>query len=220
MNKKQVLAQLGFTDAFENFKPRPDAQLTGWNGDRPFLGQIVHQLRPHLIIEVGSWLGLSATNFALHLKKFVGAENASLICIDTWLGSLEHWVDLQSKEWGNWMRLENGRPALYEYFLSNMIKAEVADVITPIPLPSQIGARLLAAKKITAPLIYIDGSHDEKDIYDDLVAYWPLVESGGVAFGDDWPWDSVKAGVNKFAKDYQTEVALSEDRINWLVMKP
>ena len=64
-----------------------------------------------------------------------------------------------------------------------------------------IGARWFAKENIKADLIYIDASHDYEDVRVDLEAYWPLLNEGGVIFGDDYnehQWPGVVEAVNEF----------------------
>ena len=75
-----------------------------------------------MIIEVGSWKGGSAINMAGILKK--NKINAKILCIDTWLGSLEMWKAKGHKEVGFWydsLMHDNGYPGLYYQFLYNVI---------------------------------------------------------------------------------------------------
>jgi predicted O-methyltransferase YrrM len=70
---------------------------------------------------------------------------------------------------------------------------------------------------VKADLIYIDGSHDEKDVYDDLSVYWDLLSPGGVVFGDDWPWEQVSNAVKAFCADKGRAYQVHD--INWLIQK-
>lgn len=55
---------------------------------------------------------------------------------------------------------------------------------------------------LTTPpdLIYIDAGHDTNSVYNDMRAYYPLVQENGILCGDDWGWKSVKIAVRKFTK--------------------
>lgn len=214
MNKKELLEKLRLPDAFENFTPVPNTKLWGWNGDRRIFPALIQQVKPKLIIEVGSWMGLSAANMA---NSCVALEmkDTTVVCVDTWLGSKEHWRD---PELLKHLELENGYPTFYKRFLTNMVQAGVKDLIVPVPMPSQIGASFLKDFQLQADMIYIDGSHDEKDVFDDLTAYWDLLSPGGVVFGDDWPWDSVSNAVKAFSAF--AGVPYTVDDINWIIRKP
>jgi len=214
MKKQELLEKMNLLDAFEGFTPVPGTKLWGWNGDRPIFPTLVQQAKPKLIIEVGSWMGQSAANMANSCLA-MGLNDTTVICIDTWLGSKEHWRDPELQKH---MELVNGYPTFYRRFLTNMIQAGVKDLVLPVPMPSQIAASFLKDFSLQAELIYIDGSHDEKDVFDDLTAYWDLVTPGGVVFGDDWPWASVSNAVKAFSAE--KGVPYNVNDINWLIFKP
>lgn len=214
MSKQELLKTLNLSDAFVDFVPLENTKLWGWNGDREIFPALIQQLRPSLIIEVGSWMGQSGVNMARSCKA-LGLTNTTVICIDTWLGSKEHWRDPNLVQH---LELENGYPTFYRRFLSNVKNADVAEFVVPVPMPSQIGASYLKDFKLQAELIYIDGSHDEKDVYDDLTAYWDLLSPGGVVFGDDFPWDSVSNAVKAFCASEGVPYQVAD--INWIIRKP
>ena len=76
--------------------------------------------------------------------------------------------------------------------------AGFAERVVPLVMTSRDGARLLRMADRKAKLVYIDGSHMEEDVVDDLEDYWPLVETGGILFGDDYPMPAVKKAVEGF----------------------
>ena len=49
--------------------------------------------KPNLVIEVGSFLGYSAIKMAKEIKKL--NLDTKIICVDTWLGSPEHYINLK-----------------------------------------------------------------------------------------------------------------------------
>lgn len=213
MNKQEVLKVLGLADPFAGFSPVPDTKLWGWNGDRAIFGRLVKEVRPALVIEVGSWLGQSAVTMAVACA----AEGlpAALVCVDTWLGSLEHWRQPDLRQH---LELVNGYPTFYRRFLSNMVTSGVHGRVVPMPMPSTIAARFLKAAGVQAQLIYLDGSHDEKDMLSDLNDYWELLSPGGIIFGDDWPWESVARAVKAFCAS-RSGLGYRLDAINWMIRK-
>lgn len=214
MKKTELLSVLGLDDPFKGFTPKEGTKLWGWNGDRPIFPKLVEDIKPKLVIEVGSWMGQSSVNLASSLKRS-GLEDSALICIDTWLGSQEHWSDPALRAH---MELENGYPTFYKRFMTNVWNAECADKVVTLPMPSQVAASYLRGyKHLKADLIYIDGSHAEKDVYDDLTAYWELLAPGGAIFGDDWTWDSVSNAVKAFCAGVGTQYTVHE--INWIIRK-
>jgi hypothetical protein len=214
MKKNELLKMFDWKDPFDGFVTVPETKLFGWNGDRQIFPALIQQLKPSLIIEVGSWMGLSAANMAASCKA-LGLNDTAVVCVDTWLGSKEHWRDPNLV---GHLELQNGYPTFYRRFMTNMVQAGVSDVVVPVPMPSQIGASYLKDFKLQAELIYIDGSHEEKDVYDDLTAYWDLLHPGGVVFGDDFPWESVANAVKAFCAS--TGVPCQVVDINWIIRKP
>jgi hypothetical protein len=177
--------------------------MHGWGSDAPIFRALISELRPRLIVEVGSWKGASAIHMAGICKdERLGTQ---LICVDTWLGSLEMWTDPNDPDrYGSLLR-RWGYPTLYEQFLSNIINTGHINCIVPFPQTSLIAARFLAHHQVQADLIYIDASHDETDVLADMRAYWPLVRAGGILFGDDWGvFDgAITRAVQAFGQPYE-----------------
>lgn len=213
MNKTEVLKALGLPDATLGYQANPNSRLWGWNGDTPVFEELIREIRPKLIIEVGTWLGLSTATMANALKK-EGLPETGIICVDTWLGSEVNWSDVESvRDLG----LQFGFPTLYPRFLSNMVNEGTAGAIVPLPMTSAIAARFLKKKGIESELIYIDASHDEIDVYEDVKAYWDLLAPSGVMFGDDWPYESVQRAVQRFCEEKKLTLQAKGEK--WRITK-
>ncbi len=151
----------------------------GWffNGKSEILMENCLKIKPaKIVIEVGSWLGLS-TRFIARIIP----EDGVVYAIDTWLGS---------KELQNDSRLPN----LYQTFLSNVKHAELTQKIVPIRMTSLEAAHAL---NVEGDLIYIDASHEEEDVYNDIIAWYPHLAEEGIMCGDDWNAKSVQNGVTQ-----------------------
>ena len=182
----------------------------GWGGESAAFAEVSGEVRPDRIIEVGTWKGASALTMA-RATQDLGLD-AEIICVDTWLGALEFWTDLEDVDRHGALELRFGYPTVYPRFLANVCHAGFQDRITPFPLPSAAAARWFSLRGITADLVYIDGSHEEEDVYDDLVAYWDLVRPGGRLLGDDWGWDGVRLAVERFAREEGLAVRHRHDK--------
>lgn len=152
--------------------------LQGWNSDHPIFDQLCAEHQPKIIVEVGSWKGRSAMHFAK------AAPEATIFCVDTWLGGIDHFLSELPQDDRKLDRL--GNPRLYELFLRNFIGKPEAAHIHPIRQTSVNAAKALRHHGVLADLIYIDGSHEYEDVYADLCAYYPLLAAGGRIFGDDF----------------------------------
>ena len=175
---------------YENLDLLP-LDLQGWNGDKPIFKEMINEVRPTTIVEIGTWKGQSAINMGKICKE-LGLQT-KIYCIDTWLGSLEFWHGLNDTKERDLM-LKNGYPNVYYQFLSNVVHSGLQDVIIPVPLPSSIGIKLLAKLGIKSDLIFIDGSHEYFDVGNDIEnSYDYLVKNNTIVFGDDYDtFDAVK----------------------------
>jgi hypothetical protein len=183
---------------FADFDASPyPVDLQGWGSDDPNFAAVIGEVRPTLIIEMGSWKGGSAIHMA-GLCKQLGLSTL-ILCVDTWLGATEHWYNKTSPDFFKSLNLRHGYPQIYFQFLANVVHAGLADRIIPLPMPSVCAARLLRMANVQADLVYVDASHDEVDVTIDLIHCYPLVRPGGTLFGDDYKHSvGVTNAVNRF----------------------
>lgn len=168
----------------------------------------------HFIVEVGSFIGKSATNIGRVLRTNPEwADQTILLCIDTWLGGLEHWTVMRSLS-----PLEYGRPMIYEQFLANVIAANLTKTILPLSMPSLIGAQFLLHHKLFPQMIYLDSAHLQGETLIELELYWFVLQPGGILVGDDWKWRSVQCDVLRFVAGLDVNVVFVEN--TWLIRKP
>jgi cephalosporin hydroxylase len=192
-------------------------------GSMPADGLYEHWIetyRPNVAIEVGSFLGYSAIKMAKHIKKL--GLPTKLICVDTWLGSPEHYRMYKA---GEDVRIgyENGYPTLYQKFISSVIQNDVQDVICPFPYPSSIAFKILKTVferiDIQPEFIFLDGSHEETDVYLDLVYYYQLLKPGGVIWGDDLGWEGVKNATQQFCGENIIPLNVLRNGVHWFIEK-
>ena len=180
------------------------ADLQGWDASPEVAEVMIDTLKPDLIIEIGTWKGASAAAMAKVMRKH--RDDCAMLCIDTWLGSAEHWIN---PEWFAMMRCRAGHPDLYRQFMVNMVHEGLQDMVVPLPLPSQQAAIVLTLIGLRAPMIYVDAGHDYVSVASDLQCFWPCLIPGGVLFGDDYAdaWPGLKKAVQDFVERRQDEVA-------------
>ncbi len=203
----------------------PD-EIQGWHSTHPVFAELISELDRslpaglELIAEVGSWRGASAIHMA-RTRLELSRRPFRIVCVDTWLGSLEHW--LYRAEPGYAVpRDVHGYPVLYREFLENVAAAGLQDLISPVPLPSTTGALLLRRLGLAPQLVYLDASHEEADVRTDLEAWWPLVAPGGILFGDDIKLAGVRDGLAGFVRERPADLAdlsVREDQF-FILRKP
>ena len=202
-------------DIYEGFDHQAHpSDPSGWGGDSPAFAEILTETRPSLIIEVGTWKGASALHMAGILDD-LGLTETRILCIDTWLGALEFRADLADTERFQALECRHGYPTVYYRFLANVCHAGQQHRIIPFPFPSTTAALWLLRTDLRADLIYIDGSHEEEDVYQDLIDYAALLTPGGTLFGDDWSWPGVRNAVTRFARQHQKTITHAHDK--WLL---
>jgi hypothetical protein len=196
----------GFNPLNEDIKNFGDHSLLYEN----LIEKISKQNKDHyLIIEVGTWFGNSAIQMANICKK--SNINASVLCIDTWIGSYEHYIN---PEWKQSLDLKFGFPNYYYQFLSNVIHKNVQDIIIPFPTTSISAFKFLQHYNIKADLIYIDAGHEALEVYFDIKNYSELLDSKGIIFGDDYNLDLDDYGVQRGLETYCSEFNKTYDISN------
>ncbi len=214
--QQQVRALLHAKDPYVDFDAAAlPLDLQGWGSETPAFRELILAVRPQLIVEVGTWKGASAIHMAGLLAE--AGMDAQILCVDTWLGALEFWTNPADAERYGSLRLKNGWPQVYFQFLANVCHRGHQTRIIPFPQTSATAALWLRYYGLTAELIYLDGSHEEEDVYGDLLGYWEVVSPGGVLFGDDWAWDGVRLAVERFARERRLKVRFIADK--WVLDK-
>jgi hypothetical protein len=155
----------------------------GWYRNGASMEWLIRRTNVKVVIEVGSWLGLSTRHIAKTLP-----EGGVVYAVDHWLGS--------PNENNSMFDMDN----LYRQFLSNTIHEGLTHKIVPIRMSSVEAARTL---KIKPDLIYLDATHDFTSVMHDLILWYPFVKGHGVLCGDDYYWGDwpVKRAVDTFAKE-------------------
>ncbi len=196
-------------DIWAGFDPAPwrSEYTYDWDSYHPWFAEAITELKPDVIIEVGSFLGMSAIHMAGLLKA--AGFDAAVLCVDTWLAERQLWSRPEIR--GPALRFEHGRPQVYYSFLANVLDAGLTDYIVPMPMDSIGAARYLQELQIDAPLIYIDGNHEAGAVYADVAAYWQRLRPGGIMLMDDYQpskksghmFGGLVADINRFMSEHQ-----------------
>ncbi len=212
-------------DPIQNFDTRgeaPDAQ--GWNSDHRYLTDVIAEVRPRLVVEVGVWKGASVLTMARALRD-LGLDGV-VLAVDTWLGSWEHWLSGPNQYGINVdqdLGFEVGFPRLYAKFVANVRSQGLQDYVVPLPCDSNNAACIVKERGLHCEVMHLDGGHDFEAVDRDLRAWWPLIADGGALIADDYSkdggWPGVCAAVDGFVTT--TPVANFESRrFKALIRKP
>jgi predicted O-methyltransferase YrrM len=126
---------------------------------------------PLRILEIGAWEGRSALFFLNYLP------NASIVCIDTFAGSIEH------RSWPILRRIRQLK-GIEKRFDANL--APFARRVEKRKEKSVVVLGELGVEGRQFDLVFVDGSHLALDVYCDAVLTWPLVSVSGIIIFDDY----------------------------------
>lgn len=212
----QIQRSLEYKDLYDGIVQQEAKPAQGWTTDyypRAVKEFLLTKSHPVVIVEVGTWLGASAIQVANIIRDL--GRNDVIICVDTWLGSPEHFLGMPKK---------NGYPQIYSQFLQNVVNHGHTSRIMPLALPSLQAIHILNPMLSSiggADLIYIDAAHEYFPVYLDIKTYWPLLKAGGRMLGDDYTdsWPGVKQAVNQFANEIDLPYTILNDWV-WQFDKP
>ena len=154
---------------------------------------------PLLVVEVGSWKGLSCVTMAATIKS-MGFTNFNIVCIDTWLGAPEFWTwGLNDPTRGESLNRVNGYPSVFLTFTKNIKRKGHHDVVAPFPISSQQALEIFKYYKLEPDLIYVDASHEYEAVTEDITGWWSILKQNGTLLGDDYSeaWPGVVRAVNE-----------------------
>lgn len=130
-----------------------------------------HRSKPVRLLEVGAWEGQSSLFFLNYLP------HASIVCIDTFAGSIEH------RNWPLWRRLWQLQG------IERRFKRNTAAYSSRVEMIKGDSRTALATMKLSGrsfDFIYIDGSHFAADVYCDALVGWQVLDEGGLMVFDDY----------------------------------
>ena len=184
-------------------KPDIPPALSGWlqSSNQKMLAQLC-TTKTRVVVELGSWLGLSA-KFFLDV-----APNATVLCVDHWQGSREH---QHVEEWRSKL------PILYETFLVNLW--EYRDRVIPIKRKTVEGLKVIHSLGIHPDVVYIDASHEYKDVCWDVHTALELFPDS-IICGDDWSWSDVQKAVSEIASNFKKKVHIEDGHAWYLWTAP
>lgn len=206
--EKQIRSKLFLSPEklFPEVPPIKTPDIQGWASTSETFKEVLLEHKPRLVIEIGTWKGASAIYMASLLTEIHGDRNFEIVCIDTFLGSVEHW-----NRTSYLMTLNYGRPNLYDVFISNLLYTSTQDVITPFPVDSKNGLLTLKHFSVIADLIYIDAGHDYDSVYDDISHSIPILKQDGILLGDDIHHPPIVAACNDLLPNWKQ----NRDKFIW-----
>jgi len=106
----------------------------GWFSNEIVFESIIEIIKPRQVIEVGTFTG----NSACYMHKLIERQSSEfeIYCVDTYLGSVEHWL---SEQYFKKLNVKDGKPKLFEQFLERARQTGSINLV-PVCLPSSTAA--------------------------------------------------------------------------------
>ncbi len=198
-----LLAQIGLLPLGAG-EVHPDRPITHGGPEEQF-ADVVRVVSARTVIEVGSWQGRSAIAWGSALAE--AGDDWLVMCVDTWLGSVEMW----ERPTGEWSReglfINDGLPSVFLTFTSNIRRTGYGDHVVAVPMDSAQGLELLSRRGVVADIIYVDAAHDFANALRDIRQSLTLLDPQNprsIVLCDDFmrQWAGVREAV--FASAHET----------------
>ena len=182
-------------------------------GPAAAINDIVTVVNARTVIEVGSWEGRSAVMWGRELSA--RGDDWLLICVDTWLGSVEMW----ERESGDWSReklvIADGYPTVFTTFASNVRRAGLGKHTVALPIDSAQGLELLKRHDVVADVIYVDAAHDFVNALRDIRRALALLDSTNprsLVLCDDYmaQWPGVREAIHVSAREANSRIFVKD----------
>ena len=206
----------------------------GWVhvGNERMLRMLLRKLRPRVIIELGSWLGLCTT---LLLEETAAEDDqvreatkstnvgACVFAIDRWdpafllSTQLEQYAGddeaLAILRGGSLQGVDEAPLPLYETFLANMWPWRHR--LFPLQMDTSTGLHTVAEMRAPVDLIYIDADHTHDGALADLRCAARCFPKALLA-GDDWQWAGVRSAVTQHVAESNGRLRVhAHPKENW-----
>ncbi|XP_024356870.1 uncharacterized protein [Physcomitrium patens] len=181
---------------YEHFPPKHVAALLqkerirGWGSTTTVFRRLMEEVKPKVVIELGSFLGASATHLGA-IAKELGLQT-DIFCFDDFRG----WPGFRSGPFAD-IKQQNGNAMLMNQFIQNVIYTNLTESILPVPFATVASLSSFCKWGLYADLIEVDASHDFHSAWSDINIAYRLLRPGGVMFGHDYFTAADKRGVRR-----------------------
>mgnify|MGYP001113806076 CR=1 FL=1 len=186
--------------------------------DSESLQSLIDVVLPKVLIEFGSWEGRSALAFVRRAKE--NSLSTKVICVDTWLGSPEHWRNsAPDSEWSfSHLNVVDGEPRVLDTFRQAIKDHHAEESISIVRATTSLASIYLSRMGERADLVYVDADHSYGAVLQDLHLAQRILGDDGVVAGDDWAWSSVRLAVSRYAGNRHT-IWISSDGVTYALLR-
>lgn len=182
---------------------------TGWKHWDQYLSRFVGEKLT--IMEIGVYEGVATSWF---LKNLMTNPESKFYAVDTFGGSPEYEGNIDFTE-------------IEKKFYENIKKTGRDKQVTVMKMMSyQALIKLLNEGKTKFDIIFIDASHEAKDVLSDNVMAWSMLKEGGVLINDDYEWNLLdknyfrpKLAIDSFVRSFKPEIKILYQGYQFIVEK-
>jgi predicted O-methyltransferase YrrM len=149
------------------------------------------------VLEIGVFEGVSSVWF---LDNIVKHKDSRLYLVDTWEGSVEYSINFNK---------------VYKTFLKNIEKSQNNNKIIINKKMSSSALMQYINENILFDIIFIDASHDSRDVMLDALLSWKVLKLNGILIFDDYLWKKMpndyecpKLAIDNFIKLYRSNIKI------------
>lgn len=167
--------------------------------------------KPMLCAEVGVLAGRTSDHLLRELPKLFLLMVDYYQCYDPLKASRYFGPNQEQQRLGEGAIVNRAVQLRHAYVRTS----DLAERRTIIVTSSGVAAHLLRGLRGTLDAVFVDASHVEEDVYDDLTAWAPLVRLGGLVCGHDWesPVGAGVWGVREAVERYRRDVGETSDLV-------
>ena len=172
-----------------------DTEASGAFRTSPLFDDVMEIFSPSVVVEFGSWQGASALAWVLASRR--RGLDCKVVCIDTWLGSPEHWADaLPDSEWSRSnLHVRFGEPQIFDKFCAEVHARDAAQEISPLRATTECATIYLNEAGLKADCVYVDADHSFNGALSDLRRARLILSENGILAADDWNQSRVRLAV-------------------------
>lgn len=147
--------------------------------------------QPIQYLEIGVLHGVNAVHI---LQTYGSHPDSKLHCVDPW------------EDYHEYSEYKNQQTQNYSNFLWNMKNSGFPDKFVVHRGYSENVVPTFDDNFFD--LVFIDGNHETKYVYNDAVMSLSKTKPGGYIVFDDYDWKDTKLGIETFLKDYSAQIKL------------
>ncbi|KAH7446576.1 hypothetical protein KP509_01G062900 [Ceratopteris richardii] len=155
-----------------------EKRIRGWGSTGTVFKRLLEEVKPQIILELGTYLGASAIHMAT-LAKSMFDHQILILCVDDFRG----WPGFRDKFKFHQI---NGNVQLLYQFMQNVQTMNFTDHILPLPFSTTSAMSALCEWGVYADLIEVDAAHDFHSAWADINLGYSLLRPGGIMFGHDY----------------------------------